>query len=58
MMAIDATRLPPELQPDTGGEVRAATLPPAVLAEAALPEMAAEWVSAIDAGWTANVLQR
>jgi putative spermidine/putrescine transport system substrate-binding protein len=60
MMAIDVTRLPADLQAQAAAQdtLGAATLPPSVLAGAALPEMAAEWVSAIDAGWTANVLQK
>jgi putative spermidine/putrescine transport system substrate-binding protein len=60
MMAIDPMRLPQELQAAAGqdGERGAATLAPEVLAGAALPEMAADWVSAIDAGWVANVLEK
>jgi putative spermidine/putrescine transport system substrate-binding protein len=58
MMAIDPARLPAELQPAGTGERGAATLPPDVLVGAALPEMAADWVSAIDAGWVANVLEK
>ncbi len=60
MMAIDPTRVPPELSAAAGqpAERGAATLAPEILAGAALPEMAADWVSAIDAGWVANVLEK
>jgi putative spermidine/putrescine transport system substrate-binding protein len=59
MMAIDSTRLSPELQAAaSAGEQGLATLPSAELAAAALPEMAADWVGPIDAGWTANVLEQ
>lgn len=59
-MAVDPALLPPELQAAarTQTERSVATLEPSVLAKAALPEMSAEWISAINEGWIANVLQR
>jgi putative spermidine/putrescine transport system substrate-binding protein len=59
MMAIDPTRLPAELQGQAaGGGVGVATLSPAELAAAALPEAGADWAKAIDDGWIANVLEK
>jgi putative spermidine/putrescine transport system substrate-binding protein len=59
MMAVDPTRLSPEQQAQAAnGEQGVATLPPAQLAAAALPEAGADWVEAIDDGWVANVLER
>ncbi|MEM7797704.1 MAG: ABC transporter substrate-binding protein [Chloroflexota bacterium] len=40
-----------------GFELGPATLPPDVLAEAALPEPSSEWVTAMEAGWIENVLE-
>lgn len=39
-------------------ELHPATLPPDVLAAAALPEPNGDWVTAIEAGWIANVLEK
>lgn len=59
MMAIDPTRLSQEQQAEIAQLARGvATLPPDVLAAAALPEVNADWVKAIDDGWVANVLQQ
>jgi putative spermidine/putrescine transport system substrate-binding protein len=59
MMAVDPARLTAEEQARAAGIDRGvATLPPAVLAAAALPEVSADWVSAIDDGWIANVLEQ
>ena len=59
MMAVDPTRLPAEQQERAARMERGmATLPPAVLAAAALPEVSVDWVKAIDEGWTANVLEK
>lgn len=59
MMAVDPARLPADQQARAAAIERGiATLPPATLAAAALPEMSADWVRAIDDGWVANVLER
>lgn len=59
MMAVDPTRLPSEqLAQAAEGERGIATLSPAALAAAALPEAGADWVKAIDDGWVANVLEK
>lgn len=59
MMAVDPTRLPENEQARAAAIERGvATLPPAALAAAALPEVSADWVKAIDDGWVANVLER
>jgi putative spermidine/putrescine transport system substrate-binding protein len=59
MMAVDPTRLPENQQTRAAAIERGvATLPPATLAAAALPEVSADWVKAIDDGWVANVLEK
>lgn len=59
MMAVDPTRLPNEQQERAAVIERGvATLPPTTLAAAALPEVSADWVKAIDDGWVANVLEK
>lgn len=59
MMAVDPARLPADQQARAAAIERGiATLPPATLAAAALPEVSADWVRAIDDGWAANVLER
>lgn len=59
MMAVDPTRLPSAQQAEAAaGERGIATLSPAALAAAALPEAGADWVKAIDDGWVANVLEK
>lgn len=59
MMAIEPQRLPAGLQERAGKIERGlATLSPALLAAAALPEVSADWVKAIDEGWVANVLEK
>lgn len=59
MMAVDPTRLPENQQERAAAIERGvATLAPAKLAAAALPEVSADWVKAIDEGWVANVLEK
>ncbi len=58
-MAIDPTRLSGDEQSQLAGiEAGIATLPADILSAAALPEMGADWVDAIDQGWEENVLKR
>ena len=58
-MAIEPTRLDEEQQAALAATPQgAATLAADVLSAAALPEMSADWVQAIETGWEENVLQR
>ena len=59
MMAVNPTRLPTQQQTRLASLERGlATLPPAVLSGAALAEVSADWVKAIDDGWTTSVLEK
>ena len=58
-MAIEPDRLSEAEQAQLMQETQSeATLPAEVLSAAALPEMSADWVAAIEQGWEENVLQR
>jgi len=55
----DPARYPQEFQDAVAAlELGPATLSAEVLAQAALPEASAEWVTAIEAGWIENVLEQ
>jgi putative spermidine/putrescine transport system substrate-binding protein len=59
LMTIDPRRMPAEAQATLDGyELGPATLPPAVLAGAALPEANGDWVTAFEQGWIENVLEK
>lgn len=59
LMTIDPTRMSAEQQAQLAGyELGPATLPAEVLAAKALPEPKGEWVTAMEKGWTENVLQK
>ncbi|MEM9757486.1 MAG: ABC transporter substrate-binding protein, partial [Pseudomonadota bacterium] len=50
--AIDITRTPPDIQAAFAALPRhPAVVPSEVLAEAAIPELQADWIAAIEAGW-------
>ncbi len=58
-MAIEPDQLSEAEQAQLMQETQSeATLPPKLLSAAALPEMSADWVAAIEQGWEENVLQR
>jgi putative spermidine/putrescine transport system substrate-binding protein len=58
-MAIEPDRIGEAEQAAlTRAEQGAATLPPEILSRAALPEMSADWVDAIEQGWEENVLRQ
>ena len=59
LMTIDPTRMSAEQQAQLAGyELGPATLPADVLAAKALPEPKGDWVTAMEKGWTENVLQK
>lgn len=59
LMTIDPTRMSAEQQAQLAAyELGPATLPADVLAAKALPEPKGEWVTAMEKGWTENVLQK
>ncbi|GAB4442082.1 MAG: ABC transporter substrate-binding protein [Anaerolineae bacterium] len=59
LMTVDPRRLPAEAQATLAGfQLGPATLPADVLAESALPEANADWVTAIEQGWVENVLEK
>jgi len=56
---LDPARLPADWQKKFSDLLRGpATLPGVVLASHRLPELPAAWITAIEKGWEANVLQR
>ncbi len=59
LMSIDPTRMSQEQQEVLAAyELGPATLSPEVLAAHALPEPGGEWVTAMEDGWIANVLEQ
>lgn len=59
LMTIDPSRMSAEQQAQLAAyELGPATLPADVLAAKALPEPKGDWVTAMEKGWTENVLQK